>query len=66
LHPIFIIGEGDDEQELFGVWEFSPPSTFHVYEDGQEPPFDIEIFDGGECWTIEWSLVEETVCPCSF
>ena len=66
MHPIFTKDYNDDEQDLFGVWEFSPPSTFHVYEDGQEPPFDIEIFDGGECWTIKWGSIEETVCPCSF
>ena len=54
------------EYDVFGVWEFSPPSTFHVYEDGQGPPFDLEVFDGGECWTIKWGSIEETVCPCSF
>ena len=64
-HPIFIKGVSDDEQELFGTWNFEPPNTFYVYEDGEEPPFELEVYEMNDCWSVSWGALSETVCSCS-
>tara|TARA_R110000824_G_scaffold123824_1_gene281912 strand:- start:233 stop:622 length:390 start_codon:yes stop_codon:yes gene_type:complete len=64
-HPIFI-KESVNEQELFGTWNFEPPNTFYVYEDGEEPPFTLEVYEMNDCWSIEWGSMVEIACTCSF
>ena len=64
-HPIFI-KESANEQELFGTWNFEPPNTFYVYEDGEEPPFTLEVYEMNDCWSIEWGSMVEIACTCSF
>tara|TARA_R110002096_G_scaffold333861_1_gene527745 strand:+ start:591 stop:983 length:393 start_codon:yes stop_codon:yes gene_type:complete len=65
-HPIFLKESAGDEQELFGTWNFYPPNTFYVYEGGEEPPFELEVYEVGECWSFEWGAISEIACPCSF
>jgi len=65
-HPIFLKKSANDEQELFGVWNFEPPNTFHIYEDGEDPPFVLEVYEMNDCWSIEWGSMVEIACPCSF
>tara|TARA_R110000824_G_scaffold9000_1_gene40658 strand:- start:491 stop:883 length:393 start_codon:yes stop_codon:yes gene_type:complete len=65
-HPIFLKESAGADQELFGTWNFEPPNTFYVYEDGEEPPFTLEVYEMNECWSVEWGSMVEIACPCSF
>ena len=65
-HPIFLKKSPDDEQELFGTWNFEPPNTFYVYEDGENPPYELEVYEMNDCWSVEWGSMAEVACPCSF
>jgi len=65
-HPIFLKKSANDKQELFGTWNFYPPNTFHIYEDGEEPPFELEIYEMNDCWSVEWEMMSEIACTCSF
>ena len=65
-HPIFLKKSANDEKELFGVWNFEPPNTFHIYEDGEDPPYVLEVYEMNECWSVEWGSMVEIACPCSF
>ena len=65
-HPIFLKELAIDEPELFGTWNFYPPNTFYVYENGEKPPFELEVYEVGDCWSFEWSTMSEIACPCSF
>jgi len=65
-HPIFLKESADDEPELFGTWNFYPPNTFYVYEDGEEPPYELEVYEMSDCWSVEWGSMVEIACPCSF
>jgi len=64
--PFFLKEIDDEEEELFGTWTFEPPNTFYVYEDGEKPPYEVDVFEDGDCWTIEWVEMTEIACPCSF
>jgi len=65
-HPIFLKESADDEPELFGTWNFYPPNTFYVYEDGEDPPFTLEVYEMNDCWSVEWGTLVEIACTCSF
>jgi len=65
-HPIFVKESANDEPELFGTWNFYPPNTFYVYEDGEEPPYELEVYEMNDCWSVEWGSMVEIACPCSF
>jgi len=65
-HPIFLKESANDEPELFGTWNFYPPNTFYVYEDGEEPPYELEVYKSHDCWSIEWGSLVESACACSF
>jgi hypothetical protein len=65
-HPIFLKGSADDEPELFGTWNFYPPNAFYIYEDGEDPPYELEVYEMNDCWSVEWGSMVEVACPCSF
>ena len=65
-HPIFVKESANDEPELFGTWNFYPPNTFYVYEDGEEPPYELEVYEMDGCWSVEWGSMVEVACNCSF
>ena len=65
-HPIFLKKSANDEKELFGTWNFEPPNTFYIYEDGGDPPYELEVYEMNECWSVEWGSMVEIACPCSF
>lgn len=65
-HPIFLKKSANDERDLFGTWNFEPPNTFYIYEDGEDPPFVIEVYEMSDCWSIGWGSIEEVACACSF
>ena len=65
-HPIFLKESANDEPELFGTWNFYPPNTFYIYEDGEEPPYELEVYEMSDCWSVEWGSMVEIACPCSF
>ena len=65
-HPIFLKESAGAEQELFGTWNFEPPNSFHIYEDGEDPPYELEVYEMNECWSVEWGSMLEIACPCSF
>ena len=64
--PIFLKESAYDEPELFGTWNFEPPNTFYIYEDGGDPPYELEVYEMNECWSVEWGSMVEIACPCSF
>ena len=65
-HPIFLKKSANDEKELFGTWNFYPPNTFYIYEDGEEPPYELEVYEMNDCWSVEWGSMAEITCTCSF
>ena len=65
-HPIFLKKSANDEKELFGTWNFEPPNTFYVYEDGEGAPYVLEIYEMNDCWSINWGTMSEVACSCSF
>ena len=65
-HPIFLKESANEDPELFGTWNFEPPNTFYIYEDGEDPPFVLEVYEMNECWSVEWGSMVEIACPCSF
>jgi hypothetical protein len=66
-NPAFIRAPDETEQELFGTWTFEPPNTFYVYEDGEESPYEVHVYeDKQDCWMLQWGSVEVEACPCSF
>tara|TARA_R110002060_G_scaffold4099_4_gene6424 strand:+ start:305 stop:685 length:381 start_codon:yes stop_codon:yes gene_type:complete len=65
-HPIFLKKPASVDEELFGTWNFMPPNTFHIYEDGEDPPYELEIYESSNCWTLDWGSMTEVVCSCSF
>ena len=65
-HPIFLKKSANGEHELFGTWNFYPPNTFYVYEDGEDPPYELEAYEMNDCWSVEWGSMVEVACPCSF
>jgi len=64
-HPIFLKESANDKQDLFGTWNFKPPNTFYIYEDGEEPPYELEVYESNDCWSINWGSISETACQCS-
>ena len=65
-HPIFLKKSANDEKEIFGTWNFEPPNTFYIYEDGEEPPYVLEVYEMNDCWSIDWGSMSEVACSCSF
>jgi len=65
-HPIFLKESAEDKPELFGTWNFYPPNSFHIYEDGVHPPYELEVYDMNDCWSVEWGSMVEIACHCSF
>ena len=65
-HPIFLKESANDKRDLFGTWNFYPPNTFYIYEDGEDPPLELEVYEVNECWTINWGSISEIACRCSF
>ncbi len=65
-HPIFLKKSSNDEKELFGTWNFEPPNTFYIYEDGEDPPYVLEVYEMNDCWSINWGTMSEVACACDF
>jgi len=65
-NPIFLKKSLNDEEELFGTWNFEPPNTFYIYEDGEEPAFKLEVYEMSDCWSVEWEMISEVICACKF
>ena len=64
-NPVFTRELDEAEQELFGTWTFEPPNTFYVYDDGEDPPYEVQVYEAEHyCWVVQWGSIEVEVCSC--